>query len=204
VRVKFTCRPAMRQKMLLAARTLHNRVPVLVPCVLFSSKRSRHPCNKCVLASTPRSGSLQPFEERSSVHETYSSELQHGFAVEGANRHRESYPRFLCSASGFTSEVSDSSKISDDKYAFRFQAILSVLRTTASRAQYVESTPANQTMGSCASFVITKKAPLSQQWANEVSAPESLSKGYRLSRDNNPEVAVRGMVRTVKLSYFSE
>jgi hypothetical protein len=42
----------------------------------------------------------------------------------------------------------------------------------------VESTPANQTTGSCASFVITKKAPLSQQWANEVSAPESLSKGH--------------------------
>ncbi|HZD45960.1 MAG TPA: hypothetical protein VE109_07745, partial [Acidobacteriaceae bacterium] len=71
------------------------------------------------------------------------------------------------------------SKVSGDKYAFLFQAILSVLRTTASKAQYVESTTANQTTGSCASFVITKKAPLSQQWANEVSAPESLSKGYR-------------------------
>ena len=73
------------------------------------------------------------------------------------NRHCERYPRFRCSASAFTSEVSDSSKISGDKYAFLFQAILSVLRTTASRAQYVESTPANQTTGSCASFVITKK-----------------------------------------------
>jgi hypothetical protein len=115
-------------------------------------------------------------------------------------RHREGYPRFRCSGSAFTSEASELSKISGDKFAFRFQAILSVLRTTASRAQYVESTPANQTMGSCASFVITKKAPLSQQWANEVSAPESLSKGYRLIRDNSPEVAV--WLRTVKLSYF--
>jgi hypothetical protein len=51
----------------------------------------------------------------------------------------------------------DVSQISGDKYVFLFRATHSVLRTAASRAQYVESTPANQTMGSCASFVITKK-----------------------------------------------
>jgi hypothetical protein len=56
------------------------------------------------------------------------------------------------------SELLDLSQIAGDKYVFLFRATHSVLRTAASRAQYVESTPANQTMGSCASFVITKKS----------------------------------------------
>jgi hypothetical protein len=50
----------------------------------------------------------------------------------------------------------DVSQISGDKYVFLFRATHSILRTAASRAQYVESTPANQTIGSCASLVITK------------------------------------------------
>jgi hypothetical protein len=41
---------AMRKKMVLARRTLHNRVHVLVPPARFSSKRSHRLCNKCVLA----------------------------------------------------------------------------------------------------------------------------------------------------------
>ena len=55
------------------------------------------------------------------------------------------------------SEFINSSKLSGDKYVFLFRTTHSVLRTTANRVQYVDSTPANQTMGSCASFVITKK-----------------------------------------------
>ena len=44
-----------------------------------------------------------------------------------------------------------------DKDVPLFQGALSILRTTANRMKYVESTPANQITGSCASFAITKK-----------------------------------------------
>ena len=63
------------------------------------------------------------------------------------------------------SELINSSKLLGDKYVFLCRATHSVLRTTANSVQYVESTPANQTMGSCASFVITKRSSSTQQWA---------------------------------------
>ena len=56
------------------------------------------------------------------------------------------------------SELINSSKLLGDKYVFLCRATHSVLRTTANSVQYVESTPANQTMGSCASLVITKES----------------------------------------------
>jgi hypothetical protein len=56
------------------------------------------------------------------------------------------------------SEFLDFPKASGDKKVPPFPGAFSALRTTANRAQYVESTPANQTTGSCASFVITKKS----------------------------------------------
>jgi hypothetical protein len=79
------------------------------------------------------------------------------FAVEGAIPTWRALPEVSLLSESVHSEVLDLSKISVDKYAFLFHATHSVLRTTASRVQYVESTPANQTTGSCASFVITKK-----------------------------------------------
>ena len=65
------------------------------------------------------------------------------------------------------SELINSSKLLGDKYVFLCRATHSVLRTTANSVQYVESTPANQTMGSCASFVITKRSSSTQQWAKK-------------------------------------